>query len=52
MADNNRYVEFKAEIVNDVQKGTFTQLTDLNKVYLRASCCLVRNLKESGGGAT
>jgi hypothetical protein len=52
MADNNRYVEFKAEIVNDVQMGTFTQPTDLNKVYLLASCCLVRNLKERGGGAT
>ncbi len=36
--DNGRYAEFKAEIVNDLQKGTLTtQIDDLNKMYILAS---------------
>jgi hypothetical protein len=36
--DNARYADFKAEIVNNMQKGTLrTQLDDLNKMYTLAS---------------
>ena len=30
--DNNRYAEFKAELVNDLQKGIFTQPKTLNEI--------------------
>jgi len=51
--DNNRYAEFKAEIVNDLQKGTLTtQIADLNKMYILASRRVVVKIgKESPGGA-
>jgi len=35
--DNSRYAEFKAEIMNDMQKGTTLNLDDLNKMYVLAS---------------
>jgi hypothetical protein len=35
--DNNRYADFKAELVNDLQKGIFMQPKTLNEVYLLAS---------------
>jgi len=52
--DNNRYAEFKAEIVNDLQKGTLTnQIADLNKMYILASRrVVVKTNKDSPGGAT
>jgi hypothetical protein len=52
--DNNRYAEFKAEIVNDLQKGTLTtQIADLNKMYILASRrVVVKDSKTSPGGAT
>jgi hypothetical protein len=51
--DNNRYVDFKAELVNDLQKGIFTQPKTLNEIYLLASRrVVVRAGKENSGGAT
>ena len=52
--DNNRYAEFKAEIVNDLQKGILTnQIADLNKMYILASRrVVVKTNKDSPGGAT
>jgi hypothetical protein len=52
--DNGRYAEFKAEIVNDLQKGTITtQIADLNKMYILASRrVVVKNSSDSPGGAT
>jgi hypothetical protein len=51
--DNNRYAEFKAELVNDLQKGTITdQISDLNKMYILASRRVVVKMgKDSPGGA-
>jgi len=34
---NSRYAEFKAEIVNNLTKGTLTPIKDLNKMYILAS---------------
>jgi len=52
--DNSRYAEFKAEIVNDLQKGTLTtQISDLNKMFILASRRVVVKLrKDLPGGAT
>ena len=52
--DNARYADFKAEIVNDLQKGTITnQVNDLNKMYILASRrVVVKTGKEIPGGAT
>ena len=52
--DNNRYAEFKAEIVNDLQKGTISgQIVDLNKMYILASRrVVVKTSKDLPGGAT
>jgi len=51
--DNNRYADFKAELVNDLQKGIFTQPKTLNEIYLLASRrVVVRAGKENSGGAT
>jgi hypothetical protein len=52
--DNSRYAEFKAEIVNDLQKGTLTtQISDLNKMYILASRrVVVKSGKDLPGGAT
>jgi len=51
--DNSRYAEFKAEIINDIQKGTLTQPKDLNMIYIMASQrVVVRNTKDNTGGAT
>ena len=51
--DNNRYADFKAELVNDLQKGIFTQPKTLNEIYLLASRrVVVRTGKENSGGAT
>jgi hypothetical protein len=51
--DNNRYADFKAELVNDLQKGIFTQPKTLNEIYLLASHrVVVRAGKENSGGAT
>jgi hypothetical protein len=51
--DNNCYAEFKAELVNNLQKGIFTQPKTLNEIYLLASHrVVVRTGKENSGGAT
>jgi hypothetical protein len=50
--DNSIYVEFKAEIVNDMQKGATSNLDDLNKMYVLASRCVVVKTGKDGGGAT
>jgi hypothetical protein len=52
--DNSRYADFKAELVNDLQKGTLTnQIDDLNKIYILASRrVVVKTGKEIPGGAT
>jgi hypothetical protein len=52
--DNSWYTEFKAEIVNDMQKGTLTtQIDDLNKMYILASRRVVVKLEgKLPGGAT
>jgi len=52
--DNARYADFKAEIINNLQKGTLTtQVDDLNKMYILASRrVVVRTGKEIPGGAT
>jgi hypothetical protein len=50
--DNSRYTAFKAEIVNDMQKGVLTQPGNLNTMYLLASLRVaVRSQKEGTGGA-
>jgi hypothetical protein len=52
--DNARYADFKAEIVNNMQKGTLTtQIDDLNKMYILASRRVVVKIGDkSAGGAT
>jgi len=52
--DNGRYAEFKAEIVNDLQKGTLTtQIDDLNKMYILAGRrVVVKTGDKITGGAT
>lgn len=51
--DNVRYGDFKAEVVNDVQKGLAVDLDDLNKMYVLASRrVVVCTGKDAGGGAT
>jgi len=50
--DNSRYAEFKAEIMNDMQKGTTLNLDDLNKMYVLASRRVVVKTGKVGGGAT
>jgi hypothetical protein len=52
--DNARWADFKAEIVNDLTKGTLsTQVNDLNKMYILASRrVVVKTGKEIPGGAT
>lgn len=34
--DNTQQAEFKGEIINDLQKGTLTAITNLNKMYVLA----------------
>ena len=47
--DNTRYGEFKAEVVNDMQKGLSINLDDLNKMYVLASRrVVVRTTKDAG----
>jgi hypothetical protein len=52
--DNARWADFKAEIVNDLTKGTLlTQVNGLNKMYILASQrVVVKTGKEIPGGAT
>jgi hypothetical protein len=52
--DNARWAGFKAEIVNDLTKGTLsTQVDDLNKVHILPSHrVVVKTGKEIPGGAT
>jgi hypothetical protein len=51
--DNSHHTEFKAKIVNDIQKGILTQPEDLNKIYIMASCSIVvPSAKDTAGGAT
>ncbi len=51
--DNARYAEFKAEVVNDMQKGMSALLDDLNKMFVLASRrVVVKTGKDGGGGAT
>ena len=50
--DNSRYTEFKAEVVNDMQKGSSVSLDDLNKLYVVASRRVVVKSGKDGGGAT
>jgi hypothetical protein len=52
--DNSRYAAFKAEIVNDLQKGTLTsQIANLNKMYILASRrVVVKTSDRTPGGAT
>jgi hypothetical protein len=50
--DNSRYAEFKAEVVNDMQKGSSVSLDDLNKMYVVASRRVVVKSGKDGGGAT
>jgi hypothetical protein len=51
--DNSRYAAFKAEIVNDMQKGILTQPGNPNTMHLLASHrVMVRSQKEGTGGAT
>ena len=47
--DDNRYAEFKVEIINDIAKGAMKQPKTLNDVYLLASRRLVA--KKSTGSA-
>jgi hypothetical protein len=51
--DNSRYDEFKAEIVNDIQKNVMKQPKTLNDVYLLASRrVIIRKNHTTMGGAT
>jgi hypothetical protein len=51
--DNARCAEFKAKVVNDMQKGTLASLDDLNKMFVLASRrVVVKSGKDGGGGAT
>ena len=51
--DNNRYAEFKAEIVNGLQKGMLQKISDLNKMYILASRrVVIKTSKDTPGGAT
>jgi hypothetical protein len=50
--DNGRYAEFKAEVVNDMQKGSSVSLDDLNKMYVVASRRVLVKARKDGGGAT
>jgi hypothetical protein len=50
--DNSRYGEFKAEVINNMQKGLAVDLNDLNKMYLLASRRVVARTGKDVGGAT
>jgi len=51
--DNSRYSEFKAEIINDMQKGTTLNLDDINKMHILTSRrVVIKASKDGGGGAT
>ena len=50
--DNGRYAEFKAEVINNIQKGSSVSLDDLNKMYVVASRRVVVKAGKDGGGAT
>jgi hypothetical protein len=50
--DNSHCAEFKAEVVNDMQKGSSVSLDDLNKMYVIASRRVVVKPGKDGGGAT
>jgi hypothetical protein len=51
--DNSMYAEFKADIVNNIQKRILTQPKDLNAMYIMASRrVVVRNNKDNLGEAS
>jgi len=50
--DNARYAEFKAEVINDMKKGSVVCLDDLNKMYVVASRRVAVKTGKEGGGAT
>jgi len=50
--DNSRYAEFKAEVVNDIQKGSSVSLDDLKKMYVVASRRVVVKSGMDVGGTT
>jgi len=50
--DNSRYAEFKAEVIDDMQKGSSISLDDLNKMYVVASRRVMVKAGKDGGGAT
>jgi len=50
--DNSPYAKFKAEVVNDMQKGSSDSLDNLNKMYVVASRRVVVKAEKDGGGAT
>ena len=45
-------MEFKVEIVNNMQKGTMLDLDDLNKMCVLTSRWVVVRTGKDGGGAT
>jgi hypothetical protein len=49
--DNSHYAEFKAEVVNDMQKGSSVSLDELSKVCVVASRRVVVKAGKDGGGA-
>jgi hypothetical protein len=49
---NGRYAIFKAEVVNNMQKGSSVSLDDLNKMYVVASRRVVVKAGKDGGGVT
>jgi hypothetical protein len=51
--DNVRYAEFKAKVVNDMQKGSSILYDNLNKMFFLASrCVVIKTSKDGTGGAT
>jgi hypothetical protein len=50
--DNTNYAEFKADVVNDMQKGSSVILDDANKMYVVASRRVVVKAGKDRGGAT
>jgi hypothetical protein len=50
--NNTCYGEFKAKVVNNMQKGVSTDLGALNKMYMLASWRVVAKTRKDAGGAT
>lgn len=46
--DNTRYGEFKDEVVKVCRRGLPINLDDLNKMYLLASCRVMKTTKDAG----